>query len=263
MKKYFIALLLTCCFAAPAFAAGGSLTLSASSLKAQVGKTFTIAVKATSGGVITNTVGADIVYPSDLLDVVSVSGPSIITLPITNGFVSPGLVSFQGGIVPSKTLSSSPIGTILFKTKGTGTATISIASTSGIYADDGKGTDLLANRGAVSVTIVAAAPAIPPPVNKPAIPPPVIVPPTINAPVIPPPVIAPVIPPPVVAPLTNQPLNTPGPTESSTNLETTGKHLITQQTLVNIAIATAVAAIILIIYFSLRYLNDTKRKKRK
>ena len=261
MRKYFIALLLTCFFAAPALAAGGALGLTISTPSVQIGKTFTVSVKASSNGVVANTVGADIVYPADLLDVVSVSRPSVITLPITNGFVSAGLVSFQGGIIPSKVLASSPIGTIMFKTKGTGTATISIASTSGIYADDGNGTNLLAGRGTVKITITTAAPppptppvVTPPAVNKPVIPPPAVIPPEVNAPV---------NQPPFVAPPANLPLNMPGGAGSAANLETSTKHIISQQTLVNIAVGAATVAIIMIIYFCIGYLKDAKGKRRK
>jgi hypothetical protein len=257
MRKFLIVSLLICLFAAPALAAGGSLTLSASSLKVQVGKTFSVAVKATSNGVTANTVGADIAYPADLLDVVSVSGPSVITLPIANGFVSPGLVSFQGGIIPSKIFSSSPVGTILFKTKGEGTATIHIASTSGIYADDGNGTDLLVSRGTVSVLIEAAAPpdVEPPVVNKPVIPPPVIEPPIVNTPT--------EIQPPMNIPNLNQPINAPEPTPSTPPQAVSADSENSRQTFINIAIGLTTATFILIIYFIIWYPFGSRRKKKK
>jgi hypothetical protein len=170
MNKYLASVIILLSFASPAFAAGGAFSLSASSTTVSVGDTFTLRVGASSGGVQVNTVGADLSYPASLVAASSVSGPSIITLYVAKGITDPGRISIQGGILPQQILSDSAIGTVTFRAVAQGMAVISTASSSGIYANDGKGTDILTSRGSISVVIgpkKTTPPVVQPPVNQP------------------------------------------------------------------------------------------------
>jgi len=179
MNKYLASAIILLSLARPAFAAGGSFSFSASSTAVSVGDTFTVRVGASSGGVQVNTIGADLSYPIGLVAASSVSGPSAITLYVAKGITDPGRVSIQGGILPPQALSDSAIGTVTFRALAQGTAVISAASSSGIYANDGKGTDILTTRGSISVVIgpkktappivgsTNAPPVVQPPVNQP------------------------------------------------------------------------------------------------
>jgi hypothetical protein len=148
-------------------AAAGSISATASSAKVEVGQNVSVRIRASSDGTVVNTIGADAVFTPDTLKVVSVGGPSVITLYVTNGAVSANTVSIQGGIQPATALSGSSVGTIVFRALKVGTATISIAGSSGIYANDGKGTNILVGRGSATIQIVEPAPKPPtsPPKN--------------------------------------------------------------------------------------------------
>lgn len=184
MRKYWAIIIILLGSAWPALAGDGAISVTAAKTDVTIGDTFAVNIRATSAGVKANTVGVDLNYPADLLKAVSVSGPSVITLYVDKGIKSGGAVTVQGGILPAKVLAGSAIGTVTFKALKTGTATISVAKTSGIYADDGAGTDLLAAYGGVAIKIMASKPVLPPPavnVNVPPTPvmptPPVVTPP--------------------------------------------------------------------------------------
>ena len=147
----------------PAFAAGASVALTASSLNVPAGTTFAVGVRGNSSGVTANTIAAEVNFPSDLVQLVSVTGPSVITIPIKKGAAGSGLVSIEGGIIPAQILNNDAIGTITFKALKEGAAHFTVAASSDIYADDGHGTSLAPARGSVTVTIGAPLPPAPTP----------------------------------------------------------------------------------------------------
>ena len=161
MRKIFAALILVLAAASPVVAASASLAVIASKTSVAVGSTFTVRVAASSGGVEANTIGADVSYPPDLLGVVSVSGPTAITMFVTKGVTQAGTVSIEGGVLPAKILSDDPASTITFKALKQGTATVALAPSSSLYANDGKGTAIPVARGSVQIAITA--PVAPPP----------------------------------------------------------------------------------------------------
>jgi hypothetical protein len=158
------ALILSFLFALTAFpvhAATGSMSLRTSDTSVKVNDTFVVGIYASADADV-NALGAELTYSSDLVQVVSVAGPSVITLYITQGVVSDGTVAIEGGIQPAKKLSGDRVGRITFRAKKEGTANFAIAGGSGIYANDGQGTNLLVGRGSAKVTITGTGTTPPP-----------------------------------------------------------------------------------------------------
>lgn len=246
MNKYLAIVVILLSFASPAFAAGGSLTLSASSNAVSVGDTFTVRVRAGSGGVQVNTVGADLSYPVDLVAAASVSGPSVITLYVAKGVTDTGVVSIQGGILPPQTLSDGAIGTVTFRALAQGTAVISVASSSGVYANDGKGTDILTSRGSVSVVIGPKKPTPPVTVN------------TNTPPVVQPPVNEPPVNVNNEAPVTNVP-----PPIEPQPVATVEQQQCVQDWRFPAAVGASAALIIIGLWFVGRGIHGYHRRKRK
>jgi hypothetical protein len=171
----------------PAFrgvnAASGSLVLRSDNITPKVGEEFTIGIRATSD-VDINAIGAEMSYPSDMLQVKNVSGPSVITLFITKGVVASGLVTIEGGIQPAMKVAGDRVGVITFVAKKAGQAVLRMTGNSGLYANDGNGTNILADRGSLTVQIgEAAAPPAPVP-GKPPVPAPPPPAPELVAPVV-------------------------------------------------------------------------------
>lgn len=139
------------------WAYSASLTFSPSSGTKYVGNTFAVTVLTSTGGVAANSFQADFRYPSDKLEVTSIStGGSVCSLfpfqpsysngsgtgSITCGLPSPG---YNG--------SGGKIGTINFRAKTTGSAVVSIANSSKVLANDGQGTNILTTLGTANYTI--------------------------------------------------------------------------------------------------------------
>jgi hypothetical protein len=136
----------------PAFAATGSLALRSNASVVSVGDQFTVSVIASSDANV-NTIGMDLNYPSDLLEVKNVAGPSVITLFITKGVVSAGTAAIEGGVLPTKTLKNDKVGMITFLAKKSGNAVLKISNASGLYANDGLGTNILSSYGSLTLKI--------------------------------------------------------------------------------------------------------------
>jgi len=134
----------------PAEAADASLYLSPSTGTYSVGNTFSIVVKVNTGGVAINATEGEIVFSPDKLEVVSVSkSGSIFSLwtgqPVFSN--SNGTVSFAGGTPnPGYTGAAGKIITITFRTKISGTVTVSFSS-GAVLANDGAGTNILSSLG--------------------------------------------------------------------------------------------------------------------
>lgn len=148
----------------PLFASAASLKLSPSSGTYGVGKTFTVSVIADSGTETFNSASGGLTFDKELLSVQSVSkNGSALTLwavePSSSN--SAGTISFEGGnttaLTGQRTLLS-----ITFKALKEGSAKVSITSGS-VLAADGKGTDLLTEKGEATYVITAAEATPPPP----------------------------------------------------------------------------------------------------
>lgn len=132
------------------WAASASLYLSPSSGNYTVGNTFSVQVKVNTGGLAINAADGTLVFDANDLEVRTVSKEdSIFSLWVQDPIFSNslGTINFAGGKPsPGYSGSAGVIFTIIFKGKTAGAANISFASGS-ILADDGKGTNILANMG--------------------------------------------------------------------------------------------------------------------
>ncbi len=149
----FLALII---FSAPsenfAKAASGTLFFDVNPTTVKEGQTFVVNVLASSD-VAVNAIGAEILYPTDMLEVKNVTDRSVITLYVTKGTISNGLITIEGGIEPAKILKNDSVGEITFYAKKTGQAMIDISEASGLYANDGLGTNVISSRGTFSLNI--------------------------------------------------------------------------------------------------------------
>lgn len=148
----------------PSVVSAASMKLSPASGSYSVGKTFTISVIADSGSDAFNSASGGLSFDKDLLSVQSVSkNGSALTLwavePSSSN--SAGTVSFEGGNTSALTGSRTLV-SITFKALKEGTAKVSVTS-GAVLAADGRGTDLLTEKGEATYTITAAE-ATPPPV---------------------------------------------------------------------------------------------------
>lgn len=131
------------------------------------GQTFSVRITVTSGQAV-NAVSAALTFPTDKLQVASVSKiGSILNLWVEEPSFSNtnGTVSLEG-VVPNPGFAGSngSVLTINFRAVGDGVANLRFASGS-LLANDGYGTNILRNRGTASYTINPASPA-PEPVEE-------------------------------------------------------------------------------------------------
>lgn len=130
----------------------------------QVGKTFTIPVLVTTGtGESMNAVSGTVSFPTDELQVVSLSSSGIIDQWTQKPSFSNanGTVSFEGiSYNPGYSGTNGTALTITFRAIAAGTSEISFASPT-ILANDGLGTDITSGAFGTNVAIVPAAQAAP------------------------------------------------------------------------------------------------------
>ena len=133
-----------------------TLSLSPSSLNANVGGTLTIRVNVNTVGKSINNGEATINFPTDLLEVVSISkSSSIFSLWIEEPSYSntTGRIAFNGGVAsPGFNGSTGTIANITFKAKKQGSASI-IFSEGAVRENDGLGTDILTSKSGSVITI--------------------------------------------------------------------------------------------------------------
>ena len=131
-------------------AQNASLYLSPSTGTYTVGNTFLVQVKVNSGGVAINAAEGTLIFDPDKLEVVKISKTnSIFSLWVKEPTFSNslGTIEFAGGKPsPGFTGAAGTILNITFKAKTSGTANLTFAAGS-VLADDGKGTNILANTG--------------------------------------------------------------------------------------------------------------------
>lgn len=156
-----------------AFLFGGALHVSAATLSvtgvqsAAVGETFTETIKVASTDAPINAVSVTLNFPTDKLQVVSVSkSGSIINLwPQDPAFSnSRGTVTLEGVMLSSTGFqgSAGKVVAVTFKVKSTGSATLSFGNSS-VLANDGQGTNVLTSSKSSLITLTPAVATPPPP----------------------------------------------------------------------------------------------------
>lgn len=173
MKAAKYAIIVACVlgtFLVPANGNAATLSMSPSSATIRVGKTVTVSVRVGSADQAMNSAEAAVTFPSDLLQLQSISKTSSIFQFWTTepaGSNASGRIVFSGGL-PSPGFSGGGgnIIRITFLAKAKGTATLGITGAK-VLANDGLGTDILTSSGGVTYTIQAAE-AEPTPVSAPA-----------------------------------------------------------------------------------------------
>jgi hypothetical protein len=141
---------------APFIASADTLYISPSSGSYLPGKTFSVRVFVSSTAQAINAVSGTLSFPTDKLQVISVSkADSILTLWVQDPTFSntQGNVSFEG-VVPNPGFigSSGRIITVNFKTVGQGDALVKFSS-GAVLANDGNGTNILKNIGSAAFSI--------------------------------------------------------------------------------------------------------------
>lgn len=162
MKRYLLTilissflLLLTASFS---LVYAASINYSPNSGSRNVGSTFTVNVTASTDGTAANSFQADIRFPADKLEITSIStGGSVCTLfpfqPSYNN--SSGTGQIQCGLPsPGYNGNGGKLGTVTFRGKATGSATVTLASSSQVLANDGQGTNILTSLGNATFTLV-------------------------------------------------------------------------------------------------------------
>ncbi|MEN9649769.1 MAG: hypothetical protein RL094_736 [Candidatus Parcubacteria bacterium] len=138
------------------------------------GSIMTLSVVINSEGVAINNAEAKIIFPKDLLEVVSVSkGSSVFSLWVEEPSYSnlTGVITFNGGVpTPGFTGSNGTALSIVVKAKAPGKADL-IFSDAAIRANDGLGTDVLTSKRGKTIAIdkkeEPAVPVIPTPTPAP------------------------------------------------------------------------------------------------
>jgi hypothetical protein len=136
-----------------------TLNIFPSKINTSTGQIFSVKVNVDTENKAINNAESVINYPTDLLEVVSVSkSPSIFSIWITEPSYSSGQIKFNGGIAsPGFTGPSGTIATIVFKAKKQGNASL-IFSDSAVRQNDGLGTDILSSKNGGTIVIASAAP---------------------------------------------------------------------------------------------------------
>ncbi|MFA6095286.1 MAG: hypothetical protein WC767_00355 [Candidatus Paceibacterota bacterium] len=150
------ALFLVALVALPYSALADTLYISPSSGSYPPGKTFSVRVFVSSTAQAINAVSGVLSFPTDKLQVISVSkADSILTLWVQDPSFSnaQGTISFEG-VVPNPGFigSTGRIITVNFKTVGQGDAIIKFSS-GAVLANDGNGTNILKNVGSATFSI--------------------------------------------------------------------------------------------------------------
>lgn len=163
MKRFLlIALVLFTTSAHAAVAA--TLSVLPPTRSATTGDLITIRVSTNTQGVAINQGEGTLTFPTNLLEVVSVSKtPSIFTLWVDEPTYSngAGTVSWNGGVpTPGYSGADGTIVTITMRAKQTGSATLALTNAA-IRANDGKGTDVLSATSPASLAINAGTPPAP------------------------------------------------------------------------------------------------------
>ncbi len=160
-NKVFTIFFAVLCFLLPQQTIAATLSLSPASSNLSVGNIVSMRVLVDTQGKWINNAEAIIQFPTDLLEVISVTkNPSIFSLwveePSFSNFT--GKITFNGGIAnPGFNGASGSIASITFKAKKSGNASIIFAE-SALRENDGLGTDILTSRNVGLIQITAPPP---------------------------------------------------------------------------------------------------------
>ena len=150
---------------APLVSEAASISLSPSEATVSVGDIVSLKIIVDTGGVAINNAEASIQFPTDMVEVVSLSkNPSIFTLwveePSFSNFT--GKITFNGGVAnPGFSGSAGTIATVIFRAKKSGTASV-IFSDSAVRKNDGLGTNVLSSKNNSLIRIGAVEELVPP-----------------------------------------------------------------------------------------------------
>lgn len=154
--KHLLAFLALVCVCIPTSTLAASLTLSPGSTSVFVGNISTVSIKVNTDGLPINNAEGVIQFPSDLLEVVSISkNSSIFTFWVEEPSFSnsTGRIVFNGGAAnPGFNGSNGTIASVVFKAKKQGTASVLFTDGS-VRKNDGLGTDILSLKSGSMITI--------------------------------------------------------------------------------------------------------------
>lgn len=152
------------CFLFSARAEAANLTLSPLSGSYVVGENFSTGVYVSSSGQAMNAASGSVSFPTDKLEVVSISkSGSIFSLWVQEPSFSntAGVVSFEGIVLnPGYTGNSGKILNITFKAKAAGLAKLDFSSGS-VLANDGNGTNILNSLNGAQYNLGKTTPSVP------------------------------------------------------------------------------------------------------
>lgn len=153
--KYLFILIVLVFFACQTKASAASLSLLPNNSTVSVGNTFSIKVFVDTENRYINTTESVIEFPTDLLEVVSISKtPSIFSMWVEEPRINNNIISFNGGIpTPGYKGQNGQILTILFKAKEKGIASIFFKDGS-VRENDGLGTDVLTSKNKSNIEIL-------------------------------------------------------------------------------------------------------------
>lgn len=163
-KIYKIALIILFFGILPAAADAANLYFSPSSGEYTIGQAFSVSVYVSSAEQAMNAASGVISFPQDKLEITSLSkSGSIFSLWVQEPSFSnsAGVVNFEGIVLnPGFMGTSGKIFTMGFRAKTAGAALLNFSSGSAL-ANDGKGTNILANLGNAQFNLGGVAPTIP------------------------------------------------------------------------------------------------------
>ncbi len=147
-------------FGKPAIAAEASLTFSPNHGDYIVGNTFEISLLLNTNGESVNTIEANMAFPPDNIQVVSIS-KSLIEIWVAQPSFSnsAGTINLVGGIpTPGINTTAGIVTTITFRAKAAGETKIRLDPSSKVLKNDGSGTSILTSRGEALINITPAPP---------------------------------------------------------------------------------------------------------
>lgn len=168
MKRLILALLAVILLL-PSSALAASYVFSPSGSSVVSGQTFTVQVNVAASDQAVNAVSAEIAFPVEVLQVVSVSrANSIVSIWVKEPSFSntSGIIRFEGAILnPGYQGPAGRLVSITFRAVGGGTAGVNFRSGS-ILANDGKGTNVISGLASARYTITTPATPAPAPAPK-------------------------------------------------------------------------------------------------
>ncbi len=164
-NKFTVFLFFVLCFSIPNITNAATLSISPSSSTVSVGNIVSVKVIVNTQGVFINNSDAILQFPSDLLEVVSISkNSSIFSLWVEEPSFSnsSGKITFNGGVAnPGFNGANGSIASITFKAKKTGNASL-IFTDGAVRANDGLGTNVLTSKSSATIQIGTPEPVVVP-----------------------------------------------------------------------------------------------------